>query len=168
MSNEKLLINDHKSNNSEVMRNKQIEEMARDIPQRIVAYDRDPNGQYLYTEQRLEIAEILVNADYLKQSEVVKEVLEKAASKFAGHSDYHGETILQVLYCMAEGKEVDNAKPLDAKQDGPFLRDHENDSRWIKSGNEKKCSNCQFIYYSNNDEWTFCPNCGAKMKGGGE
>lgn len=51
-----------------------------------------------------------------KQSEGVKEVLEKAASKFAGYSDYHGDTILQVLYCMAEGKEVDNAKPLDAKQ----------------------------------------------------
>ena len=83
MSNEKLLINDHKSNNSEVMRNKQIEEMARDIPQRIVAYDRDPNGQYLYTEQRLEIAETLVNADYLKQSEVVKEVLEKTPPELA-------------------------------------------------------------------------------------
>lgn len=38
--------------------------------------------------------------------------------------------------------------------------------KWIKRGNEKKCSKCQFIYYSNNDEWTFCPNCGAKMKGG--
>ncbi len=48
--------------------------------------------------------------------EVAREILEKAASKFAGHSDYHGDTILQVLYCMAEGKEVNNAKPLNSKQ----------------------------------------------------
>lgn len=37
---------------------------------------------------------------------------------------------------------------------------------WKKRGNEKKCSVCDFIYYSNNDEWTYCPNCGAKMDGG--
>lgn len=36
---------------------------------------------------------------------------------------------------------------------------------WKKRGNEKKCSVCDFIYYSNNDEWTYCPNCGAKMDG---
>ena len=35
--------------------------------------------------------------------------------------------------------------------------------KWIKKGNEKKCSTCEFIYYSNNDEWNYCPNCGAKM-----
>lgn len=34
---------------------------------------------------------------------------------------------------------------------------------WIKRGNEKRCSRCDFIYYSNNDEWNYCPNCGAKM-----
>lgn len=34
---------------------------------------------------------------------------------------------------------------------------------WKKRGNEKKCSVCDFIYYSNNDEWTYCPNCGARM-----
>lgn len=37
--------------------------------------------------------------------------------------------------------------------------------RWIKRGNEKKCSVCGFIYYSNNDEWNGCPNCLAKMDG---
>lgn len=37
---------------------------------------------------------------------------------------------------------------------------------WIKRGNEKRCSRCDFIYYSNNDEWNYCPNCGAKMYGG--
>lgn len=38
--------------------------------------------------------------------------LKEAASKFAGHSDYHGDTILSKLICIAEGKEVGNAIPL--------------------------------------------------------
>ena len=37
--------------------------------------------------------------------------------------------------------------------------------KWQKQGNEKKCSLCEFIYYSNNDDFNFCPNCGAKMYG---
>ena len=36
---------------------------------------------------------------------------------------------------------------------------------WRKRGNEKTCSNCAFIYYSNNDDWNYCPNCGATMDG---
>ena len=37
--------------------------------------------------------------------------------------------------------------------------------RWSRRGNEMKCSNpkCQFIYYSNNDDFSYCPNCGARM-----
>lgn len=31
---------------------------------------------------------------------------------------------------------------------------------WKKHGNEKICSECGFIYYSNNDDFNFCPNCG--------
>lgn len=38
--------------------------------------------------------------------------------------------------------------------------------KWIREGNEKKCSVCGFVYYSNNDEWNGCPNCLAKMDGG--
>ena len=38
--------------------------------------------------------------------------------------------------------------------------------RWIKSGNEKKCSVCGFVYYSNADEWNGCPNCLARKNGG--
>ena len=41
----------------------------------------------------------------------------------------------------------------------------ERHARWICRGNEMKCSNpkCQFIYYSNNDDFNYCPNCGARM-----
>lgn len=38
--------------------------------------------------------------------------------------------------------------------------------KWLKRGNEKRCSECGFIYYSNNDDWTYCPNCSARMDEG--
>lgn len=39
-------------------------------------------------------------------------------------------------------------------------------ARWIRRGNEMRCSRkkCQFIYYSNKDDFNYCPNCGAKME----
>ena len=40
--------------------------------------------------------------------------------------------------------------------------------RWIRRHNETKCSRCKFIYYSNHDDFNYCPNCGAKMDGGNE
>lgn len=46
-------------------------------------------------------------------SKTRRKALLEASSKFAGHSDYHGDTILCKLICMAEGKEVGIAKPQD-------------------------------------------------------
>ena len=51
-------------------------------------------------------------ADVAPKSEVERRVLQKAASKFSGHSDYHGDTILCQLICMAEGKETKQATPI--------------------------------------------------------
>jgi hypothetical protein len=48
-----------------------------------------------------------------EQSKIKRKILMEAASKFAGHSDYHGDTILCKLICMSEGKEVGVAKPID-------------------------------------------------------
>jgi hypothetical protein len=48
-----------------------------------------------------------------EQAKIKRKVLMEAASKFAGHSDYHGDTVLGKLICMAEGKEVGEARPLD-------------------------------------------------------
>lgn len=42
----------------------QIEAMMLEIPQTIVAYNGDPKGQHLYGEQRLQIAEVLVENGY--------------------------------------------------------------------------------------------------------
>ncbi len=36
---------------------------------------------------------------------------DKLGSKIEGHSYYHGDRILSAIYCMAEGKEVENVKP---------------------------------------------------------
>lgn len=38
-------------------------------------------------------------------------------------------------------------------------------SHWKRKNNETKCSNCKFIYYSNHDDFNYCPNCGATMDG---
>lgn len=45
-----------------------------------------------------------------------RKALLEASSKFAGHSNYHGDTILCKLICMAEGQEVDIATPLDTNE----------------------------------------------------
>ena len=44
-----------------------------------------------------------------------RKALLEASSKFAGHSNYHGDTILEKLACMAEGQEVGKARPLDMR-----------------------------------------------------
>ena len=49
------------------------------------------------------------NERLLRQAK--SEALIHASSKFAGHSDYHGDTILCQLICLAEGKETKSAKP---------------------------------------------------------
>ena len=60
--------------------------------------------QKTIVEQKAEIERLkkgrLINADEL-------------FAKFAGHSDYHGDTILCVIEAMSEGKFVDVARPLD-------------------------------------------------------
>lgn len=38
--------------------------------------------------------------------------------------------------------------------------------KWIKRHNERICSKCRFIYYNSNDDFNYCPNCGADMQGG--
>ena len=45
-----------------------------------------------------------------------RKALLEATRKFAGHSDYHGDTILCILKCMAEGKETETARPLNKKE----------------------------------------------------
>ena len=39
------------------------------------------------------------------------------------------------------------------------------DGKWIKSNNAKTCVVCHYTYYSNGDLFSYCPNCGSRMKG---
>lgn len=55
---------------------------------------------------------------------------DKLAKRIAGHSDYHGDSILSAIYCMAEGKEI--SKPIKPIEQ----------SISIKNANEEeKCQN---------------------------
>ena len=49
----------------------------------------------------------------LELSNTRRKALLEASSKCAGHSNYHGDDILEKLTCMAEGQEVGKARPLD-------------------------------------------------------
>lgn len=47
---------------------------------------------------------------------ITKEVihaLDYLFSKFAGHSDYHGDKILSAIVCVKEGKEIKSVRPLE-------------------------------------------------------
>lgn len=50
------------------------------------------------------------------------------------------------------------------KNKGDFVEIKRASAKWLKRSNEMTCSACKFIYYSNNDHFNYCPNCGAKMK----
>lgn len=55
--------------------NTQVKEIASAIPNNIIAYDGDPNGQHLYTEQKEYIAIQLYNVGYRKDSDTAKKIL---------------------------------------------------------------------------------------------
>ena len=63
---------------------------------------------YLINRQKSEIERLKSEL-----SNTRRKALLEASSKFAGHSNYHGDTVLCKLICMAEGQEVDTAIPLD-------------------------------------------------------
>ena len=77
----------------------------------------------------------------------------------AGHSNYHGDAILAALTCIAEGKQVNPVKPIEAE---PVQY-----GRWIKSNYKIMCSRCkEEPVYANLEGYILtkrCPNCGANM-----
>lgn len=54
------------------------------------------------------IADSLIEAGFAEK----KSFAEHVGGAIAGHSNYHGDSILCALYCAAEGKEIDYVKPL--------------------------------------------------------
>ena len=68
----------------------------------------------------------------------------------AGHSNYHGDSILAALTCIAEGKEVSPIKPIETVE--PKC------GEWL---NGMTCSNCGQVDYTRPN---FCSTCGADMR----
>lgn len=56
----------------------EIVEIMLSIPQRIISYNSNPEGQYLYFEQRKQIAESIYKW-YNKEKETVKKILNEIA-----------------------------------------------------------------------------------------
>lgn len=69
----------------------------------------------------------------------------------------------------AYGQAFENSRKVgDAKGYARGLKEAVKHGQWIRRGNETKCSKCKFIYYSNRDDFNYCPNCGARMDGDGD
>lgn len=95
----------------------------------------------------------------------------------AGHSNYHGDSILAAFTCLVEGKDVKPIAPLDESADRPT-------GEWIDAdGNKVRldadghpldscwCSNCgEWLVASDEHKvlGKFCPNCGKRMYKGGD
>ena len=50
------------------------------------------------------------------KAEAIKEFADNLCRVFAGHSDYHGDTILAKIICSKEGKPIQTAKPIDTSK----------------------------------------------------
>lgn len=89
-------------------------------------------------------------------SKTRRKALLEASSKFAGHSDYHGDTILCKLICMAEGKEVEIAKPLDkseikSESVKEFVKEHKEIMRsFLDDDNEFLMKWCEYEVNTDN------------------
>lgn len=89
----------------------------------------------------------------------------------AGHSDYHGDSILSAFTCLTEGKDVKPITPLDESADRPKGKwidtEPEIPDLSVRKGNKPYvCSVCghsagKYKYKT----YKFCPWCGAEMKG---
>ena len=79
----------------------------------------------------------------------------------AGHSNYHGDSILAAFTCIAEGKEVSPIKPIETVE--PVR------GEWAHiGGDEWCCSNCGHVI-STEGSWEkpekkFCEECGCDMR----
>lgn len=107
-----------------------------------------------------------INREKIEETKVMivgllQEFIDEYKMYSASLIDYH--------YGRAEG--VETARTMIIRRLNTLLEQPTADveevkhGKWIKRGNEKKCSVCGFIYYSNNDDWNGCPNCLSKMDG---
>ena len=96
---------------------------------------------------------------------------DKLAKRIAGHSNYHGDSILAAIYCAAEGKENDAPiRPIETPQNEPLtieqLREMDGEPVYIVFSPDVDGEKLQFwalvavdewddVYLANKDEWAF-------------
>lgn len=82
---------------------------------------------------------------------------EYVGSKIAGHSNYHGDSILCALYCAAEGKEIHTVKPLDITEYGYNVLVKERDEYKHRAEVAEKIAEeaCEIVFCEaiDNEEW---------------
>ena len=95
-------------------------ESTLDLIKRYKSENEELRKRISYLEESVDCSREEYNRLLLQKLQQAKsEALMHAFSKFAGHSDYHGDTILCQLACMAEGKETKSAIPIDMNQIRP-------------------------------------------------
>lgn len=93
------------------------EELLNDRIQESVNAVSEADQKYICAlERSIAAKDVKIERLLQKLQQAKSEALMHAFSKFAGHSDYHGDTILCQLACMAEGKETKSAIPIDMNQ----------------------------------------------------
>lgn len=86
----------------------------------------------------------------------------------AGHNKYHGDAILSALTCVAEGKTVSPIRPL--KYTPTIEAEPVKCGEWIVHRHEypqfdPNVYECEVCHKGTDYPSTYCPSCGAKMKG---
>ena len=113
----KIIIRDlHNANDSLIDTVIEYQQIIFDQKETIIMLEEEIERLQPYEQLYKDLkAEHLETIKAIKQaeSEAVKEFADELFTKFSGHSDYHGDTILCQIICMAEGKTTDVAKPLD-------------------------------------------------------
>lgn len=87
------------------------------------------------------------------------------------------EKAIEVIKNYGKGAISDGMKTLDPVDDMVYLAkaidlipaanvSEVKHGHWKKDKNKRACSLCGFVYYQNGDDnFSFCPDCGAKMDG---
>ena len=87
---------------------------------------------------------------------------EYVGSKIAGHSNYHGDSILCALYCAAEGKEIHTVKPLDITEYGYNVlvkeRDESKHRALVAERTLDKATELAYTYRTQDDTFS-CSSC---------
>ena len=90
----------------------------------------------------------------------------------AGHSNYHGDSILAAFTCIAEGKEVSPIKPIETVEPvrGEWIKTFRYMRENVNTGNIEPVYSCDCpfcAWHTGNQgvRFNFCPNCGADMRG---